>query len=395
MLMLRKFQLFALASLVCSIISCEKVHIRQGECTSTENKEPIIEAYTPKGAVEEVLLPNGNTIYLDLADSTYFFSDMIFSKDYVRSLDTLKTKSACAHGLVYYWPNNNITYSYSQSLSVADTNAIFNGLKLISDNSPLTFTYTTNVSHADLRFVASSSNSSPVGKQTSGNDINIYNFDPGIIAHEVLHSLGFFHEQSRTDRDDYIVINTNNIIPGKEHNFTIFTDNGYQGFDRGEYDYNSIMHYGPTAFAKSPGLITISRKDGGYLSGQRYYLTQGDIAGLNFIYGPKPILSEESTYYDDIGPDYVEFTTRHTYTVSFKNPDGTPLTLQYPKLVLAEIVHTSSNDYSPGISTGVYQRYYIVPAGVSSYTIEQTHDLYQADMGIVREDSTERLTLKW
>lgn len=62
---------------------------------------------------------------------------------------------------------------------------------------------------------------------------------------------------------------------------------------------------------------------------------------------------------------------------------------------LVEIVHTSSNDYSPGISTGVYQRYYIVPAGFSSYTIEQTHDLYQADMGIVREDSTERLTLKW
>lgn len=395
MLMLRKFQLFALASLVCSIISCEKVHIRQGESTSTENKEPIIEAYTPKGAVEEVLLANGNTIYLDLADSTYFFSDMIFSKDYVRSLDTLKTKSACAHGLVYYWPNNNITYSFSSELSFLNRQAIVSGLALISDYSLLTFTYIPDSQTADLRFVEDNSNSSPIGKQSNGNVIRIHDFDSGTIAHEVMHSLGFFHEHSRTDRNDYVVVNYNNIQDGKANQFNIFTDDGFEGFNRGQYDYNSIMHYGSTAFAKSSGLITISRKDGGSLPGQRISLSQGDIAGLNFIYGPKPILSEESTYYDDIGPDYVEFTTRHTYTVSFKNSDGTPLTLQYPKLVLAEIESTLTNDYSHGTSTAVYQRYYIVPAGVSSYTIAQTHDLYQADMGIVRENSTERLTLKW
>ena len=42
----------------------------------------------------------------------------------------------------------------------------------------------------------------------------------GIIMHELLHTLGFFHEQSRSDRDSYIVVNTDNIQTGKMENKT-------------------------------------------------------------------------------------------------------------------------------------------------------------------------------
>ena len=32
--------------------------------------------------------------------------------------------------------------------------------------------------------------------------------------HEMMHALGFFHEQSRTDRDDYVMVLWWNVEPG-------------------------------------------------------------------------------------------------------------------------------------------------------------------------------------
>lgn len=40
-----------------------------------------------------------------------------------------------------------------------------------------------------------------------------------IIEHELLHALGFYHEQSRSDRDDYVKIWWDQIIPGYLHKF--------------------------------------------------------------------------------------------------------------------------------------------------------------------------------
>ena len=38
---------------------------------------------------------------------------------------------------------------------------------------------------------------------------------PGIVMHEMFHTLGRWHEHSRPDRDLYVKIQFENVIPGK------------------------------------------------------------------------------------------------------------------------------------------------------------------------------------
>ncbi|KAL3068490.1 hypothetical protein niasHT_030781 [Heterodera trifolii] len=70
------------------------------------------------------------------------------------------------------------------------------------------------------------------------------------ITHELMHSLGFWHEHSRADRDEHIVIRWENILPGMDSQFDIVSS-AIQDTLGEPYDYRSIMHYGSSAFSRN------------------------------------------------------------------------------------------------------------------------------------------------
>ncbi|XP_066561543.1 meprin A subunit alpha [Amia ocellicauda] len=122
------------------------------------------------------------------------------------------------------------------------------------------------------------------------------------IEHELLHALGFYHEQSRTDRDDYINIWWKEVLPGMEHNFAKYSDLFITDLNT-PYDYESIMHYGAYSFNKNPGVPTITAKIPELTSviGQYLDFSKLDLLRLNRMYN----CSSSLTLLDQCAFEYI------------------------------------------------------------------------------------------
>lgn len=109
-----------------------------------------------------------------------------------------------------------------------------------------------------------------------------------VTVHELGHSLGLMHEQSRSDRDKFITVNFENISPGLESQYAIVSDSD----NHREYDFDSIMHYFDTAFSVDGVKKTMTAKPAysqfQSLMGQQNHTSEKDRAGMADIYGFPP-----------------------------------------------------------------------------------------------------------
>jgi hypothetical protein len=98
-----------------------------------------------------------------------------------------------------------------------------------------------------------------------------------------MHVLGFIHEQNRTDRDHFVEILWDNIKEENKYNFEMLPDSLMKLSGLTVFDFNSLMIYTPTSFAKTNGLITIkAKKNKQILPGS--VLSPFDLERLNKFY---------------------------------------------------------------------------------------------------------------
>jgi hypothetical protein len=103
------------------------------------------------------------------------------------------------------------------------------------------------------------------------------------IAHEIMHALGFVHEQNRSDRDSYLNVNWNNIDPQYNINFEKFSNSLMVASGQAPFDFNSIMIYPSTMFSIN-NQSTMTSKIEGQTVAPAASLTAKDKDRINAIY---------------------------------------------------------------------------------------------------------------
>lgn len=275
---------------IASLISCLPM--------DTSDPRSLIRPNTPENIAK--LNTIGKFEYPELYSGQYQ-GDMVMSDDEIKELEE-PSRNSKIHIIAsrYQWAGGIVPFRIMEShFTQEQIDYIRLGLRNMEAVTCLRFVAYNPILHNDYVTVTGTSSGcfSQVGRRGTGEQIlnlqNIYNGSSGLetgcfwmttIIHEFMHAIGFYHMQSATERDEYVEIVWDKIEPGTANNFNKYEANVIQTHGV-EYDYGSIMHYGPTAFSVdgSPTILPL-RDLNGLVMGQRVRMSESDILRMNRAY---------------------------------------------------------------------------------------------------------------
>jgi hypothetical protein len=234
--------------------------------------------------IQDVLYNTRSIIYEKVGDYAVVEGDILLGK-----IENFERKSAIFRLKVggNHWDQNILPFEVSDELPLLSQIAVHQAVAHWENKTNVDFVEVTEENRSNFKdyivFVPAKGTtcSSYVGRQGGRQEVLLSTRCMAMtIAHEIGHALGLWHEQSRADRANFIRILWENIEEGHQFNFDQHVSDG---IDFGEYDYQSIMHYGAYAFSKN-GEKTIVPLIEGVEIGQRTRLSDKDIAAVNAIY---------------------------------------------------------------------------------------------------------------
>nr|BAO25127.1 hatching enzyme [Pseudopleuronectes yokohamae] len=185
------------------------------------------------------------------------------------------------------WPksaNGNVVIPFiiSTQYDGTEKREILNALKDFEGKTCIRFV-PRNTQRAYLNFESKNGCASLLGTVGDKQRISLQKFGCikfGIIQHEVLHALGFHHEHTRSDRDQYVKINWEKIYDFYYSNFKKMDTNNLNT----PYDYTSVMHYGRNAFGigRAETITPIPNKS--VAIGQNAGMSRIDVLRVNRLY---------------------------------------------------------------------------------------------------------------
>ncbi|XP_034088645.1 low choriolytic enzyme-like isoform X1 [Gymnodraco acuticeps] len=186
------------------------------------------------------------------------------------------------------WPKSpksslvNVPFSISPDYTRTERSTIRRALVTFHASTCIRFVpKTTQRDYLD--FFSGSGCWSSLGRQDGGQRVSLKKnscVSTSTVQHEVLHALGFNHEQVRSDRDEYVTILSQNIKTGKEHNFKKKETNNLGT----PYDFDSVMHYGKHGFSKNGKPTILAKSNPSRDFKTALTMTKNDIARVNKLY---------------------------------------------------------------------------------------------------------------
>ncbi|XP_024866057.2 low choriolytic enzyme-like [Kryptolebias marmoratus] len=200
--------------------------------------------------------------------------------------DSLKNADPCtAKGCK--WPKTGkyvyVPYIISSAYSQEERNIILGGMESFHLSTCIRFVPRTSDDQGYIYFESKDRCWSFVGRQGEKQYLSLQKNDclyHRTVQHELLHALGFHHEQCRSDRDKYVWIYTKNVEPGQERNFDKVPTNNLGT----PYDFYSVMQYSKYAFSMNGQPTIVARADPNFDWGRAKHMSSNDIARINKLY---------------------------------------------------------------------------------------------------------------
>ncbi|KAI5619778.1 nephrosin isoform 2 precursor [Silurus asotus] len=185
------------------------------------------------------------------------------------------------------WPRNQngnviVPFVISRQYSPNERNVILRGLESFQRSTCVRFTPRTNEEHF-LNIISDNGCYSFIGRRNGRQVVSLQRGGcvfHNIVQHELIHALGFHHEQNRSDRDQHVRILLQNVVRGQEHNFNIVNTNNL----RTPYDYNSVMQYERFAFSRNRQPTILPIPNNNVSIGRATEMSPNDILRINRLY---------------------------------------------------------------------------------------------------------------
>lgn len=182
------------------------------------------------------------------------------------------------------WQGGVVPYVISASYNANERKVIAKAFRAFHKKTCMRFVPSSTSQRDYIYIYKGDGCSSSVGRQGGKQGVSIGwgCLHHGIVLHELMHAVGIWHEQSRTDRDRHVIIHWDNIESAQRYNFNKHSS-GPTSLGLA-YDYGSLMHYNSRAFALDRSRPTIEPRKQGYTIGQRKDFSKLDLSGLNRLY---------------------------------------------------------------------------------------------------------------